>query len=154
MAVSASKVWVKYGLPTDRGSMPTADDEAWTVAAVMVSRCRLSCVFGLIRCAWAAAGICHSQVRHFEGNFNLAGMEFFFVCGGLGVLVETTTVDVVRVCVMRVRVRQFLRVCTKPFLYTTTADRKLSCACKARDRLFSRCLSCRLLLLGTLAACT
>ena len=27
--------------------MPTADDEAWTVAAVMVSRCRLSCVFGL-----------------------------------------------------------------------------------------------------------
>jgi len=69
--------------------MPTADDEAWTVAAVMVSRCRLSCVFGLIRCAWAAAGICHSQVRHFEGNFNLAGMEFFFACGGLGV-VETT----------------------------------------------------------------
>ena len=69
--------------------------------------CRLSCVFGLIRCAWAAAGICHSQVRHFEGNFNLAGMEFFFACGGLGV-VETTTVDVVRVCVMRVRVRQFL----------------------------------------------
>ena len=62
--------------------MPTADDEAWTVAVVMVSRCRLSCVFGLIRCAWAAAGICHSQVRHFEGNFNLAGMEFFFACGG------------------------------------------------------------------------
>ena len=117
------------------------------------SRCRLSCVFGLVRCAWAAAGICHSQVRHFEGNFNLAGMAFFFACGGLGV-VETTTVDVVRVCVMRVRVRQFLRVCTKPLLYTTAADRKLSCACKARDRLFSRCLSCRLLLLGTLAACT
>ena len=108
---------IKYGLPTDRGSMPTADDEAWTVAAVMVSRCRLSCVFGLIRCAWAAAGICHSQVRHFEGNFNLAGMAFFFACGGLGV-VETTTVDVVRVCVMRVRVRQFLRVCILNLFYT------------------------------------
>ena len=24
------------------------------------------------RCAWVAAGICHSQVRHFEGIFNLA----------------------------------------------------------------------------------
>ena len=132
---SMGKVWVadRSGIHAD------ADDEAWTVAAVMVSRCRLSCVFGLVRCAWAAAGICHSQVRHFEGNFNLAGMEFFFACGGLGV-VETTTVDVVRVCVMRVRVRQFLRVCTKPLLYTTAADRKLSCACKARDRLFSRCL--------------
>ena len=105
--------------------MPTADDEAWTVAAVMVSRCRLSCVFGLIRCAWAAAGICHSQVRHFEGNFNLAGMAFFFACGGLGV-VETTTVDVVRVCVMRVRARQLLRVRSKPLLYTTAADRLCS----------------------------
>jgi hypothetical protein len=53
------------------------DDEAWTVAAVMVSRCRLSCVFGLVRCAWAAAGICRSQARHFEGIFILAGVEYF-----------------------------------------------------------------------------
>ena len=116
--------------------MPTADDEAWTVAAVMVSRCRLSCVFGLIRCAWAAAGICHSQVRHFEGNFNLAGMAFFFACGGLGV-VETTTVDVVRVCVMRVRVRQFLRVCTKPLLYTPPLPTESSAVLAKQETAFS-----------------
>jgi hypothetical protein len=46
--------------------------------------------------------------------------------------VGTTTVDVVRVCVMRVRARQLLRVYTKPLLYTTAADRKLSCACKPK----------------------
>ena len=67
---SMGKVWVadRSGVLADR--LPCRrDDEAWTVAAVMVSRCRLSCVFGLVRCAWAAAGICRSQVRHFEGIF-------------------------------------------------------------------------------------
>jgi hypothetical protein len=53
--------------------------------------------------------------------------------------VETTTVDVVRVCVMRVRVRQLLRVCTKPLSYTTAADRM--CLQSKRPHLFSRCLS-------------
>jgi len=110
----------------------------------------------LVCCACTvAAGICHSQVRHFEGNFNLAGMEFFFACGGLGV-VETTTVDVVRVCVMRVRVRQFLRVCTKPLLYTPPLPTESSAVLAKQETAFSLvvCLSCRLLLLGTLAACT
>ena len=41
-------------------------------------------------------------------------------------MVETTTVDAVRVCVMRVRARQLLRVRTKPVLYTTAADRLCS----------------------------
>jgi hypothetical protein len=39
----------------------------------------------LVCCACTvAAGICHSQMRHFEGICSLAGVEFFFACGGLG----------------------------------------------------------------------
>ena len=41
-------------------------------------------------------------------------------------MVETTTVDAVRVCVMRIRARQLLRVRSKPLLYTTAADRLCS----------------------------
>ena len=35
----------------------------------------------LVSCATVAAGMCHSQMRHFEGICSLAGVEFF--CGGL-----------------------------------------------------------------------
>ena len=37
----------------------------------------------LVSCATVAAGMCHSQMRHFEGICSLAGVEFFFACGGL-----------------------------------------------------------------------
>ena len=37
----------------------------------------------LVSCAMVAAGMCHSQMRHFEGICSLAGVEFFFACGGL-----------------------------------------------------------------------
>ena len=90
----------------------------------------------LVSCATVAAGMCHSQMRHFEGICSLAGVEFFFACGGLGV-VETTTVDVVRVCVMRVRVRQFLRVCTKPLLYTPPLPTESSAVLAKQETAFS-----------------
>ena len=37
----------------------------------------------LVSCVTVAAGMCHSQMRHFEGICSLAGVEFFFACGGL-----------------------------------------------------------------------
>ena len=37
----------------------------------------------LVSCATVAAGMCHSQMRHFEGISSLAGVEFYFACGGL-----------------------------------------------------------------------
>ena len=37
----------------------------------------------LVSCATVAAGMSHSQMRHFEGISSLAGVEFYFACGGL-----------------------------------------------------------------------
>ena len=82
------KVWVKYGLPIDRGSMHPCRPPT---TIIVFGRCGchhdelnptvLKVI--LVSCATVAAGMCHSQMRHFEGICSLAGVEFFFACGGL-----------------------------------------------------------------------
>ena len=66
----------------------------------------------LVSCATVAAGMSHSQMRHFEGISSLAGVEFYFACGGLRrESRRDNNMIAALVSVMRLPTRRFSRVC-------------------------------------------
>jgi hypothetical protein len=70
----------------------------------------------LVCCACTvAAGICHSQMRHFEGICSLAGVEFFFACGWEQARRDNNMIAAL-VSVMRLPTRRFSRVCRQKLL--------------------------------------
>ena len=141
MAISASKVCLKYALPTDRHPCrpPTTiivfgrcgchhDELNPTVLKVI-----------LVSCATVAAGMSHSQMRHFEGISSLAGVEFYFACGGLRrESRRDNNMIAALVSVMRLPTRRFSRVCRQ----------KLLQPCMAMRAQCSSCLQCPMQLLA------
>ena len=131
MAISASKVCLKYALPTDRHPCrpPTTiivfgrcgchhDELNPTVLKVI-----------LVSCATVAAGMSHSQMRHFEGISSPAGVEFYFACGGLRrESRRDNNMIAALVSVMRLPTRRFSRVCRQKLLQPCMAMRA-QCSC-------------------------
>ena len=83
----------------------------------------------LVSCATVAAGMCHSQMRHFEGISSLAGVEFYFACGGLRrESRRDNNMIAALVSVMRLPTRRFSRVCRQKLLQPCMAMRA-QCSC-------------------------
>ena len=83
----------------------------------------------LVSCATVAAGMCHSQMRHFEGIRSLAGVEFYFACGGLRrESRQDNNMTAALVSVMRLPTRRFSRVCRQKLLQPCMAMRA-QCSC-------------------------
>ena len=145
MAISASKVCLKYALPTDRHPCrpPTTiivfgrcgchhDELNPTVLKVI-----------LVSCATLAAGMCHFQMRHFEGISSLAGVEFYFACGGLRrESRRDNNMIAALVSVMRLPTRRFSRVCRQKLLQPCMAMRA-QCSClQCPMQLLASCVRC------------
>ena len=97
----------------------------------------------LVSCATVAAGMCHSQMRHFEGISSLAGVEFYFACGGLRrESRRDNNMIAALVSVMRLPTRRFSRVCRQKLLQPCMAMRA-QCSClQCPMQLLASCVRC------------